>query len=810
MKKFAIAALGTAALYLVVTGEDAPLGGPTHALAVAPAPDTVANSVIHTVCVRCHNDTRRAGSLSFLEFDAAEAAVNAETAERMIRKLRAGMMPPPGIRRPEEATMTAMVEELEAHMDAAAGSNPNPGTRTFQRLNRAEYRRAVQDLLDLDVDMEAFLPTETMSDNFDNIADVQMMSATLMEGYLRSASEISRMAVGDPDAGPRQVTYKVPKTASQAVRAEGAPFGTRGGISVIHVFPADGEYVFKMDMHPGPTGFLYGMTAPDEKIEVSIDGARVALLEIDPFMSESDPQGMVIETEPIHVRGGPQRVTAAFLLNAEGPDNDLIKPIDYKLADSNIGSAYGVTTLPHLRDFLVTGPFSVTGISETASRKRIFSCRPTAPDEEKPCARQIIRTLAATAYRRPLETDDVEDLMVFFDLGVEEGGFEVGIRTALQAILASPHFVFRLEEMPEDVAPGEIYRLSDIDLATRLSYFLWGTHPDDELVTLADAGRLSDPAVLEAQARRMLGDPRAEAMATRFAYQWFRLQDLEKIHPDALLYPYWDHRLVEAMLEETQLFFEHLLRSDAPFFEMLTADYTFVNERLARHYGIPGVTGEEFRRVAIPDEARRGLLGHGSILTLTSHADRTSPVLRGKWVMEVLLGTPPPPPPPDVADLEATDEAEDGRFLTVRERLEMHRSNPACRSCHRVIDPIGLALENFDVTGAWRIKDQGRTVDTSGELYDGTPILSAPDLRAALLEREDSMVRTFIENLMAYALGRRIEYYDMPTVREIARVAKGEDYRMTSFIMEVVKSAPFQMSAAEMVAEDDIDAGGGH
>ncbi|WP_423926005.1 DUF1592 domain-containing protein [Candidatus Palauibacter sp.] len=808
MKKFAIAALGTAALYLVVTGEDAPLGGPSHALAVAPAPDTVANSVIQTVCVRCHNDTRRAGSLSFLEFDATQAPASAETAEKMIRKLRAGMMPPPGIRRPDEATMTAMVEELETRVDAAAGGNPNPGTRTFQRLNRPEYRRAVQDLLDLDIDLSAFLPTETISDNFDNIADVQMMSATLMEGYLRAAGEISRMAIGDPGAGPRQVTYKVPKTASQAVRAEGAPFGTRGGISVIHIFPADGEYVFKMDMHPGPTGFLYGMTASDEKIEVSVNGGRVALLDVDPFMSESDPRGMVLETEPIHVRAGPQRVTAAFLLNAEGPDNDLIKPIDYKLADSNIGSAYGVTTLPHLRDFIVTGPFTVTGVSGTPSRKRVFSCRPTAPGEERPCAREIIATLAAAAYRRALEADDVDDLMVFFDLGVEDGGFEVGVRTALQAILASPHFVFRLEEVPADAKPGDVYRLSDINLATRLSYFLWGTYPDEELVDLAEAGRLSDPAVLEAQARRLLDDPRSGALATRFASQWFRLQDLEKIHPDALLYPYWDHRLVEAMLRETELFFEHLVRSDAPFFELLTADYTFANERLARHYGIPGVTGEDFRRVEIPDEARRGLLGHGSILTLTSHADRTSAVLRGKWVMEVLLGSPPPPPPPDVPDLEATDEAEDGRFLTVRERMEMHRSNPACRSCHRVIDPIGLALENFDVTGAWRIKEQGRAVDTTGELYDGTPIRSAADLRAALLVREHSLVRTFIENLMAYALGRRIDYYDMPTVREIARVAKADDYRMTSFIMEVVKSAPFQMSAVEMVTEDDIDADG--
>ena len=810
MKKFVIAALGTAVLYLAVTGEDAPLGTPLPALAITPMPDTVANSVIQTVCIRCHNDSRRAGNRSFLEFDAAQPQVDAETAEQMIRKLRAGMMPPPGVRRPDEATLTAVVEELETRIDAAAGGSPNPGTRTFQRLNRAEYRRAVQDLLDLDVDIGAYLPSETISENFDNIADVQMMSATLMEGYLRAAGEISRMAVGDPDAGPRQVTYKVPKTASQAVRAPGAPFGTRGGISVVHIFPADGEYVFKMDMHPGPTGFLYGMTAPDEKIEVSINGERAALLDVDPFMSESDPQGMVMETQPIHVRAGPQRVTAAFLLNAEGPDNDLIKPIDYKLADSNIGSAYGVTTLPHLRDFIVTGPFTVTGVSETPSRQRVFSCRPTAPEEERPCAREIITALGGKAYRRPLQTDDLEDLLTFFDLGAEEGGFEIGIRTALQAILASPHFVFRLEEIPAGAQPGEVYRLSEIDLATRLSYFLWGTHPDDELVELAEAGRLSDPDVLDAQTRRLLEDPRAEALATRFAYQWFRLQDLEKIHPDALLYPYWDHHLVEAMLRETELFFEHVVRTDAPFFELLTADYTFVNERLARHYGMQGVTGEEFRRVQIPDEARRGLLGHGSILTLTSHADRTSPVLRGKWVMEVLLGTPPPPPPPDVPDLEATDEAEEGRFLTVRERLEMHRSNPACRSCHRVIDPIGLALENFDVTGAWRIKDQGRTVDTTGELYDGTPILSSADLRAALLEREESLVRTFVQNLMAYALGRRIEYYDMPTVRRIEQLAKAEDYRMTSFIMGVVRSAPFQMSTVETVAEEDIDAGGGH
>ncbi len=816
MKRFGVGALAAAMLYLVATGAtggDAAIVRPSLAAAAAleasaPAlPDTLANSIIQSVCIRCHNDSRPRGNLSLESFDAGDAVAKAETAEKMIRKLRAGMMPPPGVRRPEAATLQAMAGELEGRIDHAAVASPYPGRRTFQRLNRAEYERAVQDLLGIEIDAAAYLPTETMSDNFDNIADVQMMSATLMEGYLRASGEVSRLAIGDPEAGPRQVTYKVPKTGSQAVRAEGAPIGTRGGISVVHIFPADGEYIFKLDMHSGPTGFLYGMTAPNEKIEVSVDGARVALLEIDPFMSESDPGGMVIETAPIHVRAGPQRIAAAFLLNAEGPDNDLLKPVDYKLADSNIGSAYGVTTLPHLRDFIVTGPFAVTGVSETLSRKRIFSCRPTAPDEEEPCARAILTGLAQKAYRRSLVAGEVEDLMMFYDLGVPEGGFEAGIRTALQAILASPHFIFRFEEVPADAQPGDVYRLADTDLATRLSYFIWGTYPDRELIDAAEEGALANPQAWEAQVRRLLADPRSSALATRFASQWFRLQDLEKIHPDAILYPYWDNGLVQAMLRETELFFDHLVRTDAGFFDLLTADYTFVNERLARHYGIPDVIGEDFRLVAIPDEARRGLLGHGSVLTLTSHADRTSPVLRGKWVMEVLLGTPPPPPPPDVPDLEATEEADEGRFLTVRERMEMHRSNPSCRSCHRVIDPIGLALENFDVTGAWRIKDQGRVVETTGELYDGTPITSPADLRAALLVRKESLVRTFVQNLLAFALGRRIEYYDMPVVRDIARQAAAADYRMTAFIRGVANSAPFQMSVVEGTVAEDVDTG---
>ena len=580
--------------------------------------------------------------------------------------------------------------------------------------------------------------------------------------------------------------------------------GTRGGVSVVHAFPADGEYTFQIELHPTPTGQLFGRTVRDEELEISVDGERVALMEIDRWMSESDPNGMRMRTDPIPVRAGPHRVTAAFIRKMEGPVDDLLTPIDHTLADTQIGEAYGVTTLPHLRDLSIVGPYNVTGVSDTPVRRLIFSCRPTAQDEERPCARSILERLATKAYRRPVGTDDLADLMRFYEMGAVEGGFEIGVRTAIQAMLASPHFIFRLEEMPEDVAPGRPYRISDTDLASRLSFFLWASPPDRELIELANAGELSDTATLEAQVRRMLDDPRSEALGTRFASQWLRLQDLEKLHPDAQLYPYYDATLAESMRRETELFFWSLVREDRGFFELLTADYTYANERLARHYEIPDVVGAEFRRVNYPDDRRRGLFGHGSVLAMTSHANRTSPVLRGKWVMEVLLGSPPPPPPPGVPDLEETQEATDGRLLTVRERMEEHRRNPSCRSCHRMMDPIGLAFENFDVTGAWRIKDEGMPVDPVGELYDGSEIGSPADLRNALMKRPESLVRVFAENLMAYALGRRVEYYDQPAVREITRAAAADDYSMRSFIMGVVNTPAFQMSVAA-TTDDDQD-----
>ena len=754
------------------------------------------NDVVAEYCTRCHSERMRRGDLVLEGFDVANAPQNGEIVEKMIRKLRAGMMPPSGARRPDPVVIAEVARDLESILDKAAERNPNPGTRTFQRLNRAEYHNTIRELFGIEVDVSTFLPLDTKSANFDNIADVQMPSATLMEGYLRAAEHVSRIVLGDPDAEIQNTVYRLPRIQSQKDRIEGAPFGTRGGLSRVHNFPADGKYVFHIMPYNAVEGEVFGRTFGTEQVEISIEGERIALLTIDRWMMESEPSGLNVRTDSIYVTAGPKRVTAAFIRQFEGEVDDLIRPIDHTLADGQIGIGYGVTTQQHLQRLTILGPFEVTGISDNPTRRAVFTCRPTAPAEARPCAEMIVGNLTAEAYRRPIKEADVSALMDFYDEGAQDGGFEGGIRMALQAILASPHFIFRMEEVPDGVAPGEIYNISDTDLASRLSYFMWGAPPDEELIEVAERGRLSRSKEFEQQVRRMLADPRAEALATRFASQWFRLQDLEDIQPDALTYPYFDETLSEAMNRETELFFSHLVEEDRPVFELLTADYTFVNERLARHYGVPGIIGPEFRKMSYPDDTRRGLLGHGSILTMTSHADRTSPVLRGKWVLEVLLGSPPPPPPPDVPAFEEVGEAEEGRFLTVRERMEQHRVNPACRSCHVVIDPIGLALENFDVTGAWRIRDGGNMVDPESELYDGTPLASPEDLRNALLSRPEVFYRVFTENLMAYALGRRLEYYDMPTVRAIVKDAGENGFKLSAFILGVAKSAAFTSAKA--------------
>jgi Protein of unknown function (DUF1592)/Protein of unknown function (DUF1588)/Protein of unknown function (DUF1585)/Protein of unknown function (DUF1595)/Protein of unknown function (DUF1587)/Planctomycete cytochrome C len=789
--------LSLTALSAVLLGLSFGVAAQTPQPTATPQPDVQA-TLVKQYCVACHNDKAKTGGLTLASFDAAHPEQNAEVAEKMIRKLRLGMMPPPGARRPDANVVNTFVASLETKIDSAAALHPNPGRRTFQRLNRAEYQRAVHDLVDVDIDVNAFLPADTMSGGYDNIADVQSFSPTLMEGYLRAAAKISSLAVGDKNASPTEATFKVPRTQSQMKHIDGTPWGTRGGLSVTHTFPADGEYTFRVMLHGTPTGQLFGSVARrDEQLEISINGERAALLDVNWKMSETDKAGLNLTTPRIFVRAGPQHIAAAFIQKFDGVIDDLVAPIDYTLSDTEYGDNAGIYVLPHVRDFSITGPLKVTGVSETPSRRRIFICRPLSPSDEIPCARKIVQTLANTAYRRPTSGEDVESLMEFYAEGREGHDFEMGIKLALQAMLASPKFVFRFESEPATARPGQVYRLADLDLASRLSFFLWDTVPDAELVKVANSGTLHVPAVLERQVKRMLGDPKAEALSTRFASQWLRLQDVEKLHPDALLFPRFDNELTQSYIRETQLFFNSIVREDRNILDLLTADYSYINERIAKVYGIPNIIGEQFRRVPMPAE-RRGILGQGSILMQTAVADRTSPVQRGKWIMEALLGSPPPPPPPNVPAFDETSANAGGKPLSVRERMEEHRKNPACASCHRVIDPIGLSLENFDTIGAWRIKDNGVDVDTTGTLYDGTKITGPAGLRDALLSRSEAVIRNFTDNLMSYALGRRIEYYDQPTIRSVVRKAAASGNKFSSFVFGIVNSPAFQMSTADV------------
>jgi mono/diheme cytochrome c family protein len=776
--------------------------------AVAPVPshdrafDTQA--IIDKTCAACHNERVQNGNLSLTGFAVSTAAGQREVSERMIRKLRAGQMPPMGARRPSEEQLTALAEALESRLDEEAKTEVAPGSRTFQRLNRTEYARAIRDLLGLDIDAGDYLPLDEMSANFDNIADAQRLSPTLMQGYLTAAAEISRLAVGDRSATPREVTYEVSRWQSQRERAEGAPYGSRGGLSIVHTFPADGQYRFRMSFFHETTGALYGngraalhtAEAP-EQIEISIDGARAALFDVDRWMNSSDPDGVELRSEPIAITAGPHRVSAVFIRRLEGPVQDLIAPLEWSLASTSIADAYGFTTLPHLRDLAITGPFDVTGVSETPSRQRVFSCHPTSEPRQVACAREILQRLGSQAFRRTISERDLNGLMGLYKKGAGEGGFDSGIRLALEGLLASPKFVFRFEEPPARAAAGKAYELGAVDLASRLSFFLWAAPPDAALIAAAESGRLTTTAGLEREVRRLLADRRSDVLATRFAGQWLRLQDLDLINPDVRSYPDYDDQLKRAMKRETELFVQHIIRSDRSVLELFTADYTFADERLARHYRIPGVIGSEFRKVTYPDATRRGVLGHGSVLTLTSHAERTSPVLRGKWVLEVLLGTPPPAPPPNVPDLEATAESEEGRLRTVRERMEEHRNNAACASCHRMIDPIGLALEPFDVTGAWRIRDNGSPIDAKSAFYDGAVLTGPADLQQALMRRSTSLLRTFTENLMTYALGRRLDDVDMSTVRAVVSQAQAADYRFSAFVAAIVKAPAFRMKTTE-------------
>jgi mono/diheme cytochrome c family protein len=786
-------------------------GGPEQArpaqpTAVAPAVSHAAQSpapaapvfgpeeqtaLVKQYCVTCHSERGKAGQLSLAAFDATKAADHLATTEKMIRKLRTGFMPPPGARRPEPAQIQALVTALETRVDRAAALNPNPGSRPFQRLNRSDYARAVKDMLGVDIDVASLLPPDTISAGFDNVADVQAFSPTLMESYLRAAAKVTALAIGDPTAPATETNYRVPKTASQLSRVEGAPFGTRGGVSTLHTFPADGDYVFKVELHSNACGVLFGGPNAGEQVEVSVNGERKTLMDINPRMAETTT-GLSLKTPPIHIQAGEQRVTAAFIQRFEGPVNDLVAPIDHTLADTQIGVALGITTLPHVKDFSIVGPYNVTGISDTATRRKIFTCRPTSAADDAVCASKIVRGLATQAFRGNLAEKDFTSLMRFYTDSRKEGDFEYAIGGAIEAILASPQFLFRLESAPSPVRAGQSYRLSDTELASRLSYFLWGAGPDAELSKLAAQGQLNAPGVYAKQVSRMLADPKASALSTRFARQWLRLGDVDGVLPDAVAYPYFDRTLGDAFIKESELFFDSLVREDRPILDLITADYSFVNERIARHYGIPNIKGNAFRRVTLPEE-RRGILTQGSVLVLTSVADRTSPVMRGKWVMEVMMGSPPPPPPPGVPLFEETKGEQGGKVLSVRERMEEHRKSPQCTSCHRVIDPLGLSLENFDVTGKWRIKDSGVPVDSTGTLYDGTPMAGPAGLRTALLKHQDVFMLSFTESLMTYALGRRVEAQDMSAVRKMIKDAAKKDYRMSAFVQAIANSPQFTM-----------------
>ncbi len=774
--------------------------GPAPAKPLAPSPSgpsmpsiEVHKALVEDYCVTCHNDDTLVGNFSLERVDWSDPATHAEALEKVALKLRAGMMPPAEMPRPEPADLEAFVADLEAAIDQEALRDPNPGRPVLHRLNRTEYKNAIRDLLALDVEVEALLPPDDMSQGYDNMSDVLTVSPTLLDGYIRAAGKLSRLAVGDPGAAPAVETYVVPQAISQLRHVEGTPVGTRGGLAVRHHFPADGEYVMVVAFYHRSLGEIFGDNKPadGEQIEVALNGERVALFDIDRKMREVES----LRTPPVRIKAGPQTVSAAFIPRLEGPVQDFVMPFERALADLSTGNVPGLTGLPHLKTLGIDGPYEATGVSDTESRRRIFACQPAATEEETSCARKIFSSLARLAFRRPVSADDLEHLMALYDTARAQKDFDAGITAGVQAILADPEFLFRFERTPRDVAPGENYRVSDLELASRLSFFLWSSVPDDELLTLASEGKLGNDAVLEQQVRRMLHDPRAEALATSFATHWLHLQNLEDAHPDVYLFPDWDYNLTASMRRETELLFDSIVREDRSIIDLLTADYTFVDERLAKHYGVPNIIGNRFRRVPVVDENRRGLLGQGSILTLTSLANRTSPVIRGAWVLDVLLGTPAPRPPANVPPLKENETG--AKHLSVRERLEEHRANPACAACHAIMDPLGYSLENYDAVGAWRVKDSGFDIEPSGKLFDGTEVSGPNGLRAYLLRSETLFVRNLTKHLLMYALGRVVQHYDMPTVRSIAREASANDHRFSSIVLGIVKSAPFQMRRAE-------------
>ena len=780
--------------------QPAAAGDPAAAREAAPtAPDEhdTYRAVLDRYCVACHNERTLTANLALDTVDIAHVGDAAEVWEKVLEKLRTRAMPPPRRPRPADETYDRFAGWLETELDGAAAARPDPGRPTIHRLNRLEYANAVRDLLGLTVDVDAMLPADDLAYGFDNNADILTIAPGMLERYMSAARRIGRLAVGDSGIDADVVRYPVSSLLVQRDRmSEEMPFGSRGGAAVTHHFPLDGEYIVGVTLQGNG-----GRREPQE-IDVRIDGVRAALLRAGQGVRGGATRGMPTGDDSlavrVPVRAGTRVVSVSFLKRTGVTEG--VAPERLPLWTFSTGRGY---VEPMALDSVeIEGPYRPRpgsggpGTGPAVSRDRIFTCRPAGPQDEEACANTILTTLARRAFRRPVTAGDLEVLDFFYREGrLAGGGFEGGIQRAIESLLVDPEFLFRIERDPAHAAPGSAYRLSDVELASRLSFFLWSSIPDDELLHLAEAGRLRDPAVLEQQVRRMLADERSRVLVGSFAAQWLHLRRMRTVTPDVLAFPGFDDNLRDALVRETELFVESQIREDRSVVDLLTADYTFVNERLARHYGIPGVYGSRFRRVPLGAGARRGLLGHGSILTVTSLATRTSPVVRGKWVLENILGTPPPPPPPDVPDLPEREAGEAPRSM--RARLEAHRANPACSACHARMDPLGFALEHFDAVGKWRDAEGGVPVDASGALPDGTTFDGLPGLRDLLLGRQDEFVTTVAEKLLTYALGRGIEHYDRPAIRAIVRDAAADGHRWSSLVLGVARSLPFQMRRAE-------------
>ncbi|MEP7310852.1 MAG: DUF1592 domain-containing protein [Acidobacteriota bacterium] len=795
----------TAALWMALTLGAAPQAAAPQAAAPGagpqqPAvanPSTQSRAVVDKYCVTCHNERTKTGGLTLDSLDISSVSGGADVWEKVVRKVRVGMMPPQGAPRPDPETAHALVSYLTTALDRASAAKPNPGRGLIHRLNRVEYANAIRDLFVLDVDTSSMLPPDDAAYGFDNIADALGMSPILLERYLTAADKITSLAVGDPETQTAGQTFRIRQDASQDTHIEGLPVGTTGGILANVTLPLDGEYTFGIRLFRTNLGVVRGLEYAHQ-LEFTVDGERVHLSGIggdEDFkanLKNMTKAGDDVEKRAafrMPLKAGPHTITVAFLERTTAVNPLRLQPFIRSSNDTldTIGH-------PHLDTFTLTGPFNPTGPGDTPSRRQIFFCRPSKPADEEACARRIITTFAGRAYRGMTGPGDIERLMEFYQTGRKGGSFERGIQMALDRTLASPKFIFRVERDPAGLAPGTAYRVSDLELASRLSFFLWSSIPDDQLLQVARQGTLHTPAVLNQQVRRMLSDPKSQSLVDNFAGQWLYLRNLKNLQPNSNEFPDFDHNLRTALETETELFFQSIMREDRNVLDLMTADYTFLNERLAQHYGVPGVKGSHFRRVTLADDARKGLLGKGAILMVTSHADRTSPVVRGKWILDNLLNAPPPPPPPVVPPLNESAIRE-GKVLTMRERMEEHRKNPVCAACHKLMDPIGLSMENFDAVGAWRTRDGGTLgspIDASGELLDGTKVNGVVTLRQALVRNPEIFVGTVTEKLLTYALGRGLGYYDMPTVRAIVRDAAAHDNRFSSIVLGIVNSMPFQ------------------